>query len=259
LIPLREQEAIRQRFQGELKSRVRIDLFSQKPSRIYIPGRQECPHCEDVKTMLEEMASLSNRVALTVHEFAQEKTLATSVGVDKVPAIVIRGQANRPVRFFGMPYGNQFPLFIETIIEAASGSAELAPETARQLKKVRSDVHLQVFVEPTGPHCPALAATVFKFGLMNPKVRADVIEIAEFPQLAQSLGVRAVPTTLINESVSIEGALTESEVLQRVFQVLEGKPLSAAQVRGGASTPFTLPAQQQQAPRQASSGLILPR
>ena len=149
MIPLRDQEILRQRFESDLTSRVRLDFFTQRPSRIYIPGRQDCAFCEDVKTLLEEVASLSDRISLIVHELADEREAAAELGVDRVPAIVIRGQANRPVRFLGIPSGNEFTGFIETILDASRGSTDLKPETAKQLRKVKLDVKVQVFVTPT--------------------------------------------------------------------------------------------------------------
>jgi glutaredoxin-like protein len=251
---------LRRRFQQELTSRVRIDYFTQKPSRIYVPGRQDCPLCEDVKTMLEEVASLSDRISLTVHELAESRSAATSLGVDKVPAIVIRGQANRAVRYFGMPSASQFPAFISALSEASTGTAVLEQDSQKLVKKVRSEVHLQVFVTPVSPHCPGLALAALRLGLANPKVRADVVEIGEFPQQAQAYPITAVPTTVLNEKSIIVGEMKEADLARRVLQVVEGRRLAASETRAGASTPFTLQAQQQPAgPRQTGSGLFLPR
>ena len=47
-------------------------------------------------------------------------------------------------------------------------------------------------------------------------VTADLVEVTEFPHLAQQYQVRAVPRTVVNETVSIEGALPESEFVKAV-------------------------------------------
>ena len=116
-----------------LTSRVRIDYFTQKPSSIFIPGRQDCAYCEDVRVLMEEVASLSERITLTTHDVDQQLEVAKSFGVDKVPGIVVRGQTNRPIRFFGVPAGTGFPAFIETLLDAARGTVTLLPKTAQQL------------------------------------------------------------------------------------------------------------------------------
>ena len=56
MIPLRDQQNLRDRFRVELTSRVRIDYFTQKPSSFFIPGRSDCAYCEDVRVLMEEIA-----------------------------------------------------------------------------------------------------------------------------------------------------------------------------------------------------------
>jgi glutaredoxin-like protein len=260
MIPLREQESIRQRFAAELTSRLRVDLFTQRPTRLVVPGREECLHCEDVRVMLEEIASLSPRVALSVHEFSEADPTASSLGVDRVPAVVVRGQTNRPLRFFGMPYGRLFPVFIEAMIEASTGAAALAPETQKQLKKIRSDVHVQLYVSPICPHSPGPALTALRFALMNRRVSVDVIEALEFPQSVQRAGVRVTPTLVVNGKLLVEGALNEAQFLTRLLKVVEGRPLAASESTGGASTPLQAgrPATGQ-GQLQSRGGLIIPR
>ena len=51
----------------------------------------------------------------------------------------------------------------------------------------------------------------------SPHVTADVIEVAEFPELAQRYQVQGVPKTIINEQVSVDGAVPESRLLALVL------------------------------------------
>lgn len=259
MIPLRDQEVIRQRFEQELKGRVRIDYFTQRQSKLVIPGRQECLHCEDVRLMLEEIAHLSPRVALTVHELAAAPRAAAELGVDKVPGTVIRGAANRPVRFAGIPAGGQFPGFIDTIIDASSQTVELKAETVRQLKKVKEDVRLQVLVAPVCQHSPGLARLALKLGLHSPRIQVEVIEAVEFPALVERLGIRATPATVLNDKVLLPGAMDEITLLQAILRVAEGNPLSMSDFKPGPVTMLPVPPQEQQRPATTGSGIILPR
>lgn len=260
MIPLRDQQLIRERFQRDLTSRVRVDYFTQKPTSLFVPGREECTYCEDVQTVLEELASLSERVALTVHGISEARPLAEELGVDKVPGIVIRGQANRPVRFFGAPLGNEFSVFLETLIDAAGGSVELQADTLKQLRRLRSDVKLQVFVTPTCPYCPGLARTALRLGLQNVRIKVDVVEVSEFPSVVQRYAVRAVPTTVIDDKLDLPGAMDEATLVQHLLRSAEGRPLPPG-TRPGASTPVQTSASQSQPQTRPAggSGLILPR
>lgn len=55
----------------------------------------------------------------------------------------------------------------------------------------------------------------------SPYISADVVEITEFPHLAQKYKVMAVPKVVINEKVEVEGALPEDRFLGHLLQALE--------------------------------------
>ena len=55
--------------------------------------------------------------------------------------------------------------------------------------------------------------------LETPQITADVVEIQEFPDLAQAYGVRSVPLTVINEYTRFAGPVPEAEFVQKVLAV----------------------------------------
>ena len=76
---------------------------------------------------------------------------------------------------------------------------KLSPESRAFLDGLAADVHLQVFVTPTCPYCPPAVILAQQMAFYSPRVRADMIEATEFPQLAQKYNVYGVPRTVINE------------------------------------------------------------
>jgi len=57
-------------------------------------------------------------------------------------------------------------------------------------------------------------------------IRGDCIEATEFPDLAQRYMVMAVPKTVVNERVSFEGALPETQFVDQVLRAVDtnGEP-----------------------------------
>lgn len=62
----------------------------------------------------------------------------------------------------------------------------------------------------------------------SPRVRADIIEATEFPDLVARYAVSGVPKTVLNDRLFIEGAVPEADLLAAVNQA------SAAAAPGGA-------------------------
>lgn len=253
MIPLRDQEYIQQLFTRELLGRVKIDYFTQRASQIYVPGREECATCEDTRKLLEELASLSEKITLTVRELTDERDEAKKLKIDKVPGIVVRGAANRPLRFFGAPGGNEFSNFVETVIAASKPNIELGAETAKQLKRLKDKVSVAVYVTPTCPYCPQVVRAAYRLALASAHVEASAIEISEFPRLGQQLNVRAVPLTVLNNQTAIPGAMDEAALLDAILKVAEGRVATPARDAGAT----TVAAAAEAAP--PPSGLILPR
>ena len=59
-------------------------------------------------------------------------------------------------------------------------------------------------------------ALVHRLALASPQVRADMVEVLEFPDLADRYHVYGVPRTVINETVAVEGAIPEGLLLAQL-------------------------------------------
>ena len=64
------------------------------------------------------------------------------------------------------------------------------------------------------------------FAIENEHIRADMVEISEFPYLGTRYSVRGVPKTIINEDISVEGAVPEYRFVDEVLKALEPKQWS---------------------------------
>lgn len=149
MIPLKDQEILRAKFALELRGSVKIDFFTQRELGIYLPGRQPCASCKPAGEMLQEVAALSDRISLRTHIWEEEQDAAHNYGIDKIPAIVLRGRISRSTKFFGLPGGNEFPAFVETIVDVSRGTSLLSQDSKKGLRKVKKGLRIQVFVTPT--------------------------------------------------------------------------------------------------------------
>ena len=57
--------------------------------------------------------------------------------------------------------------------------------------------------------------------IASPRVRADIVDLTEFPDLVARYAVQGVPKTIINERLYFDGALPEPEVLTAVLRAVE--------------------------------------
>ncbi len=256
MIPLKEQEFIRQKFAQELVGPVKIDLFTQRELGIFVPGREACAYCKPTQDMLQELAALSESITLRVHVWEEAKKEAQNLGVERIPGIVLRGRDSVALKFYGLPGGTEFPSFLETIVDVSRGETLFSQESKRSLRKLKEDVVVRVFVTPTCPYCPAMARAAYQLALASPHVKAEVIEVNEFPDLAQRYGVRAVPLTLIDDLVVIRGAVTEKVLVEQVLKAAQSAGVAEASTPAGPASPAT--EAEPRSGERRGSGLILP-
>ncbi|HJQ22962.1 MAG TPA: thioredoxin family protein [Blastocatellia bacterium] len=145
----KDQETIRQHFAAHLAGDVEIVLFTERESPIIVPSIQPCETCKDTEALLAEVAALSDRLKLTVHELREARDEAASYGVERVPVFVLKGAARGQVRFFGIPSGYEFSALIADIVDASNGTTELSEATRSFLGGLDQEINIKVFTTPT--------------------------------------------------------------------------------------------------------------
>lgn len=208
LIPDEKKELLKTEFETKLEKPVRILMFTQEI---------ECRFCSDTRQLVQELATLDNRIAAEVYDFVADTDKVKEYGIDKIPALAIVSQKDYGVRIYGIPYGYELQTLIEAIINVSKGETDLTQNTKKILSEVKAPVHIQVFVSLTCHHCPIAAVVAHKLAVESDLIRADVIDGSEFPQLSQKYAVMGVPKVIINEKIEFVGAFNEDLFAEHVL------------------------------------------
>jgi glutaredoxin-like protein len=218
------KDATQKKFNKEMEDNVNLLFFTQEPSRLILPDHikgQECLFCKEAKELVTEVSALSDKVDLEIYDFVADKEKTDEFRIDKIPAIAVLGKKDYGIRFFGIPSGYEYTSLIEAILDVSKRKTSLNPKTKEAIKDIDQDIHIQVFVTPTCPYCTTAVRLGHQFALESPRIKADMVESTEFPHLAQKHHVFGVPKTVINEKISIEGAVPEETFLEHVLKALK--------------------------------------
>jgi glutaredoxin-like protein len=109
----------------------------------------ECQYCKETRELVEEVASLSDKLSVEVYDLVKDGAIAESLGVDKVPAVAVVGKKDYGIRMFGIPSGYEFGSLIESVKLVSEGDSGLSAETKKQVAKLTKPVKIQVFITPT--------------------------------------------------------------------------------------------------------------
>jgi alkyl hydroperoxide reductase subunit AhpF len=154
-MPLLDQaarEQVRELF-AQLEAPITLAFYTRPTSKLALPGHlagEVCPSCDDEEQLLRELVELTDKLDLQVSDVQAEPSQAQAAGIERVPALELKGPAaGGRVRFFGLPSGYEFSTLIADIADLSTGATQLSEAARQELAGLESPVHLQVFVTPT--------------------------------------------------------------------------------------------------------------
>lgn len=181
---------------------------------------QHCDYCPQIVQLLDEVAATSNMVSVDKYEIHTDSAKAQELKIQKAPAIAILGEKDYGLRFYGIPSGYEFSTLLHGIQRASDGKSELDDQTKQYLSGVSDPVELQVFVTPTCPYCPRAAVLAMEMAVESIYVNAEIVESAEFPDLANKFNVMGVPLSVVNGQERVEGAAPPNMIVDAIRKVL---------------------------------------
>lgn len=206
----RVKSQVKERFEN-LKGEVTLAVFTQEV---------ECDYCHDTRSLAEALATLSDKVEVQVYDFVKDQNEVQKYKIDKIPAIAVLGEKDYGLRYFGIPGGYEFSSILESIQMVSDGTAVVDDDTRAFLDGLDRELHFQVFVTPTCPYCPRAVVLAHTLAMVSDKVRADMVEVSEFPELAVKYQVQGVPRTVVNETIVQEGAAPEQMLIAKLKEEL---------------------------------------
>ena len=203
------------------KVREKLSRMDKPVTIVYFTQEDECLYCRETHELLEDLAALSERIKLEVYDFVADADKAREYGVTKIPAMVMLGDKDHGIRYFGVPAGYEFAGLLEDLVMVSNRDSGLSKTSRARLKALNQPLHLQVFVTPTCPYCPGVVRLAHQFALESDHVTGDMVEATEFPELSNRYAVMGVPKTMVNEIPAVEGMVGEDDFLEAVLTAIE--------------------------------------
>ncbi len=200
------KKAVQQRLK-ELSGPITLLSFTTK----------DCELCAQINELLDELSELNTKISIKKLKVEDSPAEVKKYSVEHPPTIVFEGKNKRHLHFHGIPAGHEFATFLQVILDTAKGEPNVSQEMKKKIKAIDFPVHFRVFVTPTCPFCPPAAKIAYDFALLNDKIKADVYEATEFPDLADKYNVAGVPRTIINEVIELPGSYPPDVILMKLM------------------------------------------
>lgn len=127
-------------FETKLNSDIKILFFKSE---------NNCLYCNETRDILLEISQLSSKITIEEFDLDKDKEKAAEYSVKRAPCIVIEGDKDYGVRFYGIPAGQEFMTLIHGIMNVSAKDTALSEKTVEKLKEIKRPYNIQVFVTPT--------------------------------------------------------------------------------------------------------------
>ena len=101
------------------------------------------------RALLEEIARGSDRVRLEVLADRWDSAREDAVGIARTPAIVVKGERDYGIRYYGSPDGYELETFLAVIRAVSDGRSGLSEPSRALAARLTAPLHLEVLVAPT--------------------------------------------------------------------------------------------------------------
>ena len=208
-----ERAQIRQQFEA-IEGPLKLEYYHQSPRRVMVPGRPEKPSCALARELYEEIAELSEHISLTIYEHEESQAQVKRRDIVDVPCVLIRGELNRPLRFYGAPNGHLLVAMIRAMVLASTRQSKPSVKMKRILGKLRRPTRLRLLGSAQDPMAGQAALAACAAALLSPKLQADIFAIEEFAEIGARSGVTALPALFIDDRLFASGLVEPFEMVE---------------------------------------------
>jgi hypothetical protein len=100
------------------------------------------------RLLLEHIAKGSPKIALEILADRWDPQREAEVGIARTPCLVVLGDRDYGLRYYGLPDGYELPVFLGTIRAVAERRSGLSAANEARLRALTEPRHLQVFASP---------------------------------------------------------------------------------------------------------------
>ena len=181
---------------------------------------------EDFKSKIDELGEKYELISVKYVQEEGESGDNVKHLVDHFPAFVVldKDGNDHDIRFYGCPSGNIFNSLVSTIHMFSTGEHGLEGDLLDQIKEL-DEIDIQVLVTPNAPSINGTIDVTHMLAFISGKVKASVLELIQFPDIAEQYKVLGIPKTIMNESQHYTGQFSLEEglkIIQKKISDAEG-------------------------------------
>jgi alkyl hydroperoxide reductase subunit F len=166
----------------------------------------DSPKSIELKNLLEEIASLSDKVAVVRKDDDKRR-----------PSFMIRrAGTDIGVRFAGIPMGHEFTSLVLALLQVGGHPSKAAQELIEQVRNLDGDFAFETYFSLSCQNCPDVVQALNLMSVLNPRISHVAIDGALFQEEVDERKVMAVPTIFLNGEPFGQGRMELEQIVARI-------------------------------------------
>jgi NADH-dependent peroxiredoxin subunit F len=121
---------------------------------------------QEMREMLQEIASLSTRIIYTENNDDQRK-----------PSFALNRQGeDTGIRFAGMPMGHEFTSLVLALLHVGGHPSKTSIEIIEQIRQLEGEYEFETYISLSCQNCPDIVQALNLMSIINPKIRHTTID-----------------------------------------------------------------------------------
>jgi alkyl hydroperoxide reductase subunit F len=162
----------------------------------------------EMRALLEDVASLSTLITLKARD---------ADGTVRAPSFSVRRVGSEMgIRFAGIPMGHEFTSLVLALLQAGGHPPKADAAVIEQIEALDADLDFEVYISLSCQNCPDVVQALNLMAVLNPRVRATMIDGALFQAEVEGKQIMAVPTVHLNGQPFGQGRMSVEEILAKL-------------------------------------------
>ncbi|CUQ31111.1 Thioredoxin reductase [Turicibacter sanguinis] len=169
----------------------------------------------ELRDLVIDIADLGDKLEAVVKTKGEDAALEAKVNADKFPVVALLDKDGNyaGVKFHGVPGGHELNSFLLAIYNLAGPGQALDAQVLEAIKAVDKKVNIKVAVSLSCHLCPDVVVGAQRIAIENPNVEAEMLDIANFPELKTKHKVMSVPCMIVNDEKVTFGSKSIQDML----------------------------------------------
>ncbi|MCK9236481.1 MAG: alkyl hydroperoxide reductase subunit F [Thiopseudomonas sp.] len=160
----------------------------------------------ELKSLLEEIASLSNKITLHLDGTDARKP---SFSLNRIGA-------DMSLRFAGIPLGHEFTSLVLALLQVGGHPSKLAQEMIEQIAQLEGRYEFETYFSLSCQNCPDVVQALNLMAVLNPNIRHVAIDGALFQEEVEQRQVMSVPMVFLNGEMFGQGRMGVEEIMAKL-------------------------------------------